>query len=183
MIPIMLLSIGDESDRSFFERLYMDYRLLMLRKAYAILNDYHEAEDAMNMAWLALLKKITLLRKFDSCSLRSYIVSTIRHTSLNLLRQKRCVSIEDMNAAFDVIPSNEPELDERLLQKDAVDELMRFLECLPKRDLLILEMKYVRELPDEEIARELNIKQASVRTYLMRARRKAKKVLKEKKRI
>lgn len=90
MIPIMLLSIGDESDRSFFERLYMDYRLLMLRKAYAILNDYHEAEDAMNLAWLALL------REFDSCSLRSYIVSTIRNTSLNLLRQKSC----DIRASY-----------------------------------------------------------------------------------
>ncbi len=183
MIPIMLLFVGDESDREFFERLYVDYRLLMLRKAYAILNDYHEAEDAMNMAWLALLKKITLLREFDSCSLRSYIVSTIRNTSLNLLRQKRCVSIEDMNAAFDVIPSNEPELDERLLQKDAVDELTRFLEGLPKRDLLILEMKYVQELSDKEIARELNIQVDSVRTYLTRARRRAKKILKEKKHL
>lgn len=96
MISIMLLSIGDESDRSFFERLYMDHRLLMLRKAYAILNDYHEAEDAMNLAWLALLKKITLLREFDSCSLRSYIVSTIRNTSLNLLRQKSC----DIRASY-----------------------------------------------------------------------------------
>lgn len=183
MMPILFLFIGNESDREFFERLYMDYRILMLRKAYAILKDDYEAEDALNMAWLALLKKTALLRDFDSCTLRSYLISTIRHTSLNLLRQKRRVMIEDMEAAFDVLPSNEPQLDEGLLQRDAVDELMHFLECLPKRDLLILEMKYVQELSDEEIARVLNIRKASVRTYLMRARRRAEKVLKEKKHI
>ena len=183
MMPLFFLFIGNDSDRDFLERLYIEYRLLMLRKAYAILKDPHEAEDALNMAWLALLKKISLLRDFDQYALRSYLLSKIRHISLNLLRQKRSVLIEDMEAAFDVLPSSEPPLDEGLLRKDAADELMGFLASLPKRDLLILDMKYVQELSDEEIARVLNIRKASVRTYLMRARRRAEKVLREKKHL
>lgn len=183
MTPILFLFIENESDRDFFERLYFEHRLLMLRKACAILEDPHEAEDALNMAWLALLKKIPLLRGFNKYSLRSYLISTIRNISLNLLRQKRELLIEDIEAAIDVFPPGEAQLDEGLLPRDAADELMRLLEGLPKRDLLVLEMKYVQELSDEEIAGALNIKKDSVRTYLTRARRRAKKVLKEKKHL
>ena len=38
---------------------------------------------------------------------------------------------------------------------------------------MVLESKYILELSDEEIAKELNIATKSVRSYLTRARRKA----------
>jgi len=57
--------------------------------------------------------------------------------------------------------------------------LKRALSALPEKEMTLLQMKYVAEVPDEQIAKELGIKRASIRSYLTNARRHAREILKE----
>ena len=72
------------------------------------------------------------------------------------------------------------DLPEDLYQKEEDLYLIhKKLSELPERDNLLLEAKYILQLKDEEIAKQFNISQQSVRTYIMRARRKAYALFKE----
>jgi len=62
---------------------------------------------------------------------------------------------------------------------DEIEHLQNALSKLPERDRWLLECKYILEMRDDEIAEQIDVKPASVREYLTRARRKALAVLKE----
>lgn len=182
IIPFAILAIENDDDRAFMEKLYIDHRKVMFKKAYSLLRDLNDTEDAINTTCLALIKKITLLRSFDNCTLRSYIVSSIRNTSINILDKKNRIlsyQVPNPEASFATVASEEPEADYRIIQQSEIDSLKWALSQLPERDMTLLQMKYVLELPDHEIAKEIGIKTASVRAYLTKARRLAKRILEE----
>ena len=64
-------------------------------------------------------------------------------------------------------------------KKEELYLIHKKLSELPVHDSLLLEAKYILQLKDEEIAEQFNISQQSVRTYIMRARRKAYALFKE----
>ena len=182
MFPIAILGIENEDDRVFMEKLYIDHRQLMFKLAFSVLHDFQDTEDAINTACVSLINNISLLRGFDSCTLRSYIVSTIRNTALNIVNKRnriRTRSVADPESSFATIVSDEPEVDRRILQQSEIEGLKRALQKLPEREMSLLQMKYVMELPDDQIAKELGIKPASVRAYLTKARRLARKKYEE----
>ena len=63
--------------------------------------------------------------------------------------------------------------EEVYIHEEDLEALADMLPKLPEKDRMVLESKYILELSDEEIAKELNIAAKSVRSYLTRARRKA----------
>lgn len=75
--------------------------------------------------------------------------------------------------------SSEDAVDENLIREVEIDALKKGLACLPENKRLLLTMKYLDGLSDEEIANRLGIAKASVRTYLTRARRHLCQLLKE----
>ena len=53
------------------------------------------------------------------------------------------------------------------------------LKQLPRRERKLLKRKYMDEAPDKEIAQELGVAPASVRTYLSRARNHLREIMEE----
>jgi hypothetical protein len=48
MFPAAIMTIEDDDDRAFMERVYLDYRNLMYHIACGILRDHYGAEDVIN---------------------------------------------------------------------------------------------------------------------------------------
>lgn len=57
--------------------------------------------------------------------------------------------------------------------------LYQALKQLPRRERKLLKRKYMDEAPDKEIAQELGVAPASVRTYLSRARNHLREIMEE----
>ena len=49
LFPMAILSMDQESDRHFLERLYLNYRTLMFRKALSILRDPYDVEENLHL--------------------------------------------------------------------------------------------------------------------------------------
>lgn len=70
-------------------------------------------------------------------------------------------------------------LPEDLYEKqEELEALAHVISKLPERDKALLESKYILQLSDKEIAKELDLAPQSVRSFLTRARRKAYAILK-----
>ena len=66
-----------------------------------------------------------------------------------------------------------------VLRNAEIESLIAGLKRLPERDRWLLEMKYFRRMRDAEIARQLEIRENSVRMYLTKARRKLGELIAE----
>lgn len=178
-IPVAILSIGNEDDRAFMVRLYVDYRWLMYKVALSVVREPQLAEDMVSQTLCEMIDNLEKIRAVDCCKLRGYIVSFVRNVSVDFVRKR------DRQGKYFFLTGEEAEVaaedsvDENLIRMAEIDALKRGLARLSENDQLLLTMKYFDGLSDEEIAARLGVAKASVRTYLMRARNRLCQRLKE----
>ena len=89
LFPITKLT--DESDRTFMERIFIEYRGIMYYQAYEILRNDMDAEDVIIECWITLCKHIKKLQEIETKSpadLKRYIARSIQNASINLKKRK-----------------------------------------------------------------------------------------------
>lgn len=178
-IPVAILSIGNEDDRAFMVRLYVDYRWLMYKVALSVVREPQLAEDMVSQTLCEMIDNLEKIRAIDCCKLRGYIVSFVRNVSVDFVRKR------DRQGKYFFLTGEEAEVaaedsvDENLIRMAEIDALKRGFARLSENDRPLLTMKYFDGLSDEEIAARLGVAKASVRTYLMRARNRLCQRLKE----
>ena len=178
-IPVAILSIGNEDDRAFMVRPYVDYRWLMYKVALSVVREPQLAEDMVSQTLCEMIDNLEKIRAVDCCKLRGYIVSFVRNVSVDFVRKR------DRQGKYLFLTGEEAEVaaedsvDENLIRMAEIDALKRGVARLSENDRPLLTMKYFDGLSDEEIAARLGVAKASVRTYLMRARNRLCQRLKE----
>ena len=171
----------DNDDRAFMLNLYKNYYNLARKNIFSITHSREDVEDLINDVFIKLIEKITLLRTFDSCKTTTYIVYTIRSVSINYVKHK---AIETKHLYFseymDILedfPDSESGLDDRLIRQEESYLLEKAISLLPQSQKDLLYFKYLLDMSDQAIAEVLGIAPNSVRQYLTRARRNAKKLI------
>ncbi len=179
MIACIIAAIENQTDREFMEQLYQENYALMYQKARTLLKSHHEAEDAVEVAMLKLIDRISLLRKCRAGSRRAYLLSCVRNAAIDSLRrQKKGYSFDDVNEKLERLPDNAA-VDEGLIRQAQIHSVACALKQLPPQQRELLKMKYFDEMPDEEIAALIGVSRDSLRNRINRARRKLAAQLKE----
>lgn len=181
LLPLPILALANQDDRAFMTKIYLDNHRLMYKKALSVLGDAQSAEDVVGDACIALIGKIPLIRQMDCYTLRAYIVSTVRNTAINLIARR------SRQAGHAYLSDQAPELEDGniqqpldlMIRREDVEALKEAIRRLEPRDRQVLTMKYFDEMSDREIAGVLGIGADSVRSCLMRARRRVQDKLKE----
>ncbi len=180
MFPAAIMAIESDDDRAFMERVYLDYRKLMYHVAYGILREHYSTEDVINSSCEALCNKISLLRSFDTCKLKAYVVLTCRNTALNALKLKNRQNAR-LFCDFDIVSetvAGDEDASEHILRDAEIAELTDGLNRLEPKERDILQLRYLMQKSDNEIAALYGIKSGSVRYYLTLARRHLALILK-----
>lgn len=175
MLPVAILAMRNTKDQQFMATLYLEHRKLMYSVAYNVLRKHDDVEDVINSACEALIKKISGIRNLNSCTLRSYVVSTVRNTAINFVvkrnRQSKYV-LGDGEELLSIVADGK-DIERDLLRGEDIRAMERALMNLPELERDLLRMKYYDQLSDKEISETVGIKESSVRMYLTRARRHA----------
>ena len=179
MIPFVVATIEEMDDRDFMESLYYSYQRLMYSEIRKILHNSWDVEDVLQNVMLKLINKLPLLRSLGRDQLVNYIISTARNTALNYVRDKKRVTQFAFDESIDSLDASRMshtalERLELIEMMQAVGEAWAQLDEKYKR---VLEMKYILELSNEEIAKEFDIGPNSVRMLLTRARNQLKKLM------
>ena len=74
---------------AFIEDCYELYEQKMFRVALAILHDEKLAEDAVQDAFLQLIRHKVFFRKVDSDDCKRYILATIKNASINIYNKRK----------------------------------------------------------------------------------------------
>lgn len=165
--------IYDKRTKNFILGLYDKYREGMLKLAFSKLNDWHEAEDAVEEAFINIAGNYEKIIDSEEYEIKKYLVNTVVNTSYKILAKKGrnvCGDIDEIEERSPLVDSAE----EIAVSELSYDELKCSADELSPRYKLVLNMKYIG-YSNKEIAEELNVKDGTVRVMLMRIRAYLKK--------
>lgn len=175
---IFLNIISDDVLRSRLEELYHLYKRDLLYVANDILNDYHEAEDVTQTAFIKFADYLDNEMDVKCYKTKALIVIIVRNLSFNIYNQRKRKTTVNIDDFRDVICDSEnldPEVN--VLRLDSSREMAKRLSEINTRYADILVLKYNYELTNTEISKMLSISEVNVRKRLSRAKKALKKVV------
>lgn len=174
MIPFIIQAVESPQDRDFMEALYLQYNRLIYSEVWKILKNDWDTEDVIQQVLIRLINNIPKLQTLDRSHTINYIIVTARHTSYNFLRDNKHIVEFPFDETFDVVDETLVSADERLIVLEESEYTDTAWQSLDERSRRLLEMKYILEMPNEEIAQEIGVSANSVRMLLTRARDRLK---------
>lgn len=182
---------GQEGDVTFdvsrgdlqtYSQMYRDHAPMLRRRAWRYLQDERAAEEVVQEAFLRVIQAAPQFS--DDGHAIAYLSRTISNLCLNRLRdagrQPRLVTIDDVTERLNEVSAQshrEHEFD--LIAQERSELIHRAIGKLPTTQRLALVMYELDDRSFEQIAAELRIKPASVRTVLSRARATLRALLEE----
>lgn len=162
-----LAMIDSPDDQQKFEKVYTKYRYLMLHVAYKILQNHHDAEDAVHQAFISIIENLDNIFEVDSPKTRSYIVIITERKAIDLLRkiQKR-QTLEFNEDIYGVEISFEMD-----------NPIATAIAKLPAQYREVLLMRYHNGFSAKEIAAILSISDSGVRKLIVRAKKALQELL------
>jgi RNA polymerase sigma-70 factor (ECF subfamily) len=155
------------------------YEKFSARVYFTALSETHSKEDAEDARAETFLRVIQALRqdKLRSAdSLPSFIVGITLNVIRELLRQKyRIDSLED----YDYDIASDRSIEDALLDAEAYRALQEVARELKPREQQFLRMYFYDELPKEEIARKLGVKEERLRLIKSRALQRFREIYKK----
>lgn len=157
----------------FMEMCYRLYEQKMYRAAYRILQDSIWAEDAVQEAFLKLMKGRVYFEDACSDECKKYLITVIRHAAIDIYNMKKR---ERELVCF----GDETLYDERAAAEDIVGEdvdIRELISALSPRYYEVVEYLAIKNLSVRETAKRLGISEANVRKRFERAKKKLKQAL------
>ncbi len=156
---------ASKGDKQAFVQLITENKLSLYRVAKGILKNEERVEDAIQNTILKAYENIEKLKKYEY--FKTWIIRIlINECKIIIKKEKRVIYLEENNIKSDY-KDKYKDLDlERAL--NIIDEDLR--------ELIVL--YYFDDIPQKEIAKILNINEVTVRTRLLRGRKKLYELLK-----
>lgn len=164
--------LGDEMQSSFSE-IYIKYHKIMLYVAYKVSGNQEQAEDAVQNAFIKMLKDPERILRIPTDELRPYLIVVSENAARSILRQRKYIDDRPLEET-DFPEEQNPE--DIALSRINGSNLFTMPELPPQfRDVIIL--KYYYDMDTRTIAQTLDISESNVRARLLRARNLLRKML------
>ena len=160
MLSENALSGSDENLRKFHE-IREKYQDLLWKRAYRVLNNYHDAEEVTQDTSLAIFCNLEKIDDVDSLRTKSYLYTILNHFAYNTLRYKKKFKEVDevtYEKIFSSISVRDESLDNILFH-----EIEEEMKKMPKIYSDILVQSCINGLSYQEISELLNISEDNVR--------------------
>ena len=149
-------TMHSEDDRAFFQQLYIDYELMMFKKALTVLRNEEESLDAVSDACLMLMKRISTLRQM------------INQYSFTV--DEECTQ---------ELAANEMPIEEQIIIAAEKRRLKKAIQKLSEKEQWILSMRFDEELTYKQIAQQIGVKPQNIGGILERTYKHLRRILEE----
>ncbi len=171
----------DNDNKAFIVNVYKDYYGFVKRTMIRITGVHSDIDDLVNDCFLKLIEKTSTIRVLGQGRLTAYIRYTARSVAINYIKHQKVVK-KHVDIAVDTELSEfsagkYTDIDDRLIRKHEIELLKKAILRLPEKKKNILYFKYLLDMSDKQISEVYSISPDSVRTYLSRARKDAKRLM------
>jgi RNA polymerase sigma-70 factor (ECF subfamily) len=177
-----LVAAGDrEAAHERFSELVESQQRRAVRIAYHYLRDAHDADEAVQDAFIKVFTHIATYREqwpFEVWFTRILINACL---DLRKARARRLRWTIPANAADERPPAEpralQPTPEERILSGERVTRINTAVDRLPDRQRTVFTMCHIAELSTRDVGQSLGLSEATVRVHLFRAVRKLRTIL------
>ncbi len=177
--PILRALDKNQTDAALtITALVAEYSTALYRVAFSVTRNAAEAEDAVQEAFLRVLRHQERLGE-----IRDYRVWLVRIVWNIVLDRKRRAKTrpenEDLSDHARVLPSSDPRADQAAISNQERGRIMALIDRLPHREREALLLSAVEDLTTAEIAAVLGTTESSIRSRIFRARRELSVLLEQ----
>lgn len=165
----------DNDDQAFLMDIFDRYYPLMLSRARKMLRE--GADDAVQNAFVRLIRNVSKLRSLPAPALVVYITKTVNSAALDLMdydARRKHWGIDDENEAVSDSASSPEQI---MLNREMASYVSKALSMLSDFDRNLLYYYLETDFTTEEIASMMSIAPKSIYTYISRARKRAVKLM------
>ena len=171
LVFTQMLETADE--RLKIEEIFHTYGNLMFHVANKILNNDHDAEDAVQQAMFAIYQNLEKFSEIKCPKSRSFIVTIVERKAIDLYRAKQRNAVVPFEEEFINVPA--PSVVDAAAERT---DLAKAMAMLPTRYRELLFLKFDNGYSEREIAVMCSMTEANVKKTIQRARKKLKSILK-----
>ncbi len=162
MLGICLAMLETQEDKEKMERIFNLYRGLVFMIAKDYLKNDHDAEDAMQEAFLRIGKSLHNINNINSHKTKGYVVIVIENVCRNILKHNKKFEFVDIDDFANESLVAENDLEDMIEQKITIEQVKLAMEGLSERNQEILKLRYFYQLSNDEIAQTLKIDNANM---------------------
>lgn len=168
MLLFLLALIDDPGDRLFIEELFTEYEYKMYSIAIKILKDSYLAEDAVQEAFVSIIKNLHNLNREKN--IEGYLFRCVRNQAYDILRHNKHEVID--NSIMNISSCNLENIDasERIDNIELIETSARLILLLPKKLSEVFILYYYDDYSCTDISRKLKISYDAAFKRLQRAK-------------
>ena len=166
---VYLMMIDSQEDQSKFEKVYLTYRGLMYHVAYKILNNKHDAEDAVHSAFIKIAENIQKIDDPVCPKTHGYVVTIVENKAIDQYRKRQKIQTV---ALMDEIHSSN-------VRYDGENALASCILELPPRYREMILLRYHHGYSVREIANMMEISLPAAIKLDQRAKNKLREICKK----
>ena len=171
---IYLQMLETPEEKSKFEQIYLEYRNLMFYVSKGILHNQQDAEDAVQEAFLKIIKIIDQIEDPKCPKTKNLTVMIVERTAIDLWRRQKKlqrVSMEEDDLELGSVKEIE--------SVEHASTLALAMAALPAKYREVLRLRYDNGFSEAEIANILSMSLANVHKTIQRAKKKLEQTLEE----
>jgi RNA polymerase sigma-70 factor (ECF subfamily) len=165
-----------EGDINAFEMFFKTYYQPLCNYAYTFIQDKDEAEEIVQSAFLSVWEKRQSLD--IKTSLKSYLYTMVRNTSLNVIKHEK-IKQKYVGEALAIEERTHEGVAQAVISAELEDKIQEAMGTLPEQCRLVFKLSRFEELKYAEIAAQLNISIKTVENHMGKALRIMREQLKD----
>lgn len=160
MLSLFLAMLETDEDRQRFAELYSQCSGVIEKTAKRILKNQHDAEDAVQNAFMQIIRHFEKVYKIPCDDLPFWCISIVKNEANMILRKRnKTVPLEEWDAAI-----GDAEM------ASAYHDIVKLFSRIPETYRAALEMRILLDYSGKEIADHLGISETAVNTRISRGR-------------
>ncbi len=160
-----------DGDKGALEQLYYETYNRVYFYAFKIFNDENDAADVVQEVYIKVFTHISELNDAKAFTKWLYTI-TVNECKQKMRRDHRQILTEEGDEFFERILDTEPELDQRLVHRDARTFLFAVIDFLPEEQKRAVLLYYYEQLTISQIAEIEEVSEATIKSRLVLARKK-----------
>jgi RNA polymerase sigma-70 factor, ECF subfamily len=182
-VKALMLAGDREAARHRFGDLVTRQQRRAVRLAFYYLRDAHDADEAVQDAFVKVFTHITMYREdlpFEVWFTRILVNACLDLRKARSRRLRWVLPMERRGAPDEPTPEvvdRQPSTEDRLVGRVRMKEIAEAVERLPERQRVVFMLSQIGEQSTTDIGRTLGLSEATVRVHLFRALRKLRGVL------
>lgn len=175
---MIILVFDTEEKKLQFATLYETYKRTVLYTVRLFVDDEYAAEDLLHDIFLIIARHLDKIDPNNPVQTRNYIITIARNYSKSYLRKLRRLKEESLDSSEIVsLPNKNSDILNQMIMKDLCRRLAGLIDNLDDKNRTVMELKYIYNFTNDEIADFLNITKRTVKMRLYRSKLKLRSQL------